>query len=218
MLTGDPYGPWWQHNLVIFDVETTGLTEEDRIVELGLVRFEQGEVVQQWGSLINPGVSIPKDATAIHGISDADVADAPSFVFALPNIIRLARGAWPVAYNASFDRAFLDREMNRLTVSLDLPILNPLYRWVDPLVLVRRADGTWGKNKLTVACERRGIPLENAHRATDDALAAGLLLLHLSKEIPPWTMTELLRKQTEYDAEQDAERRAWFEKKGIEYR
>ena len=49
-MTGDPYAPWYEHTFVIFDVETTGLEDSDRIVELGLARFEGGELVKRWGS------------------------------------------------------------------------------------------------------------------------------------------------------------------------
>jgi DNA polymerase III epsilon subunit-like protein len=217
--TGDPYAPWWEHNLVIFDVETTGLKEEDRVIEVGLARFEKGQCVDQWGTLIYPDMEIPGEATAIHGISTADVASSPRFIGAIPNVLRIAHDAWPVAYNASFDRRFWMNEMGRTAVTgLHVPIFDPSVRWLDPLTWLRKLDGVWGKNKLTIACERWGVSLLNAHRATDDAVAAGNLLFKLTERIPPWTITELLRRQQNLDEQQDEERRAWFAKKGLPYR
>lgn len=217
-MTGDPYAPWWTHTLVVFDVETTGLGAADRVVELGLARFEHGELVDQWGTLVYPGMEIPAEASAIHGISNSDVAAAPPFVGSLPGILRIAQGAYPVAYNANFDRRFWAHELGRTLVrDITLPIFDPALRWLDPLTWVRKIDGIWGKNKLTVACERYGVPIENAHRATDDAVAAGKLLYTLKERLPPWTMTEMLRHQTHHDQAQDDERAAWFQKKGIPY-
>lgn len=222
MKTGNPYGPWWSHTIVMFDTETTGLKDDDRVIELGAVRFEDGEAVDQWGTLLYPGREIPEEASAIHGITTFDVSTAPPFVGSLPQLLRLCRNAWPAAYNADFDKRFLFRELGLLSQELDLsafPMFDPSVRWIDPLIWLRFLDGLWGKNKLAVACERHGVKLENAHRATDDAIAAGKLLYGPVKErLPPWTITELLRLQTMHGEKQEEERRAWFAKKGIKYR
>lgn len=219
--TGDPYRPWWHHNIVIHDVETTGLeADQDRVVEVGFARFEQGELVDAWGSLVFPEREIPQEATNIHGISTADVSTAPMFIGTLPDALRISRGAWPAAYNASFDKQFWTREVGRLALApMRTPIFSDRFLWLDPLVWVRHIDGIWGKNKLTVACERYGITLEDAHRAQDDATAAGLLLFRGIRDLMPRvTMSELLRQQQILAEEQERERRAWFRKKGYRYR
>lgn len=223
--TGDLYGPWWRHNLVVFDVETTGLDDSsDRVVELGLARFEDARCVDTWGTLVYPGIEIPQEATSIHGISTADVATAPPFIRALPEIIRIARDAWPVAYNAGFDHRFWSQEMSRTAIAdLQVPIFDPGFRWLDPLVWVRHVDGIWAGNKLTQVCERYGVSIVNAHRATDDAVAAGHLLTRLAERgssggIPPIAMHEVLRRQERMHQDQETKRRAWYAKKGIPYR
>jgi len=219
--TGDPYGPWWNHNLVLFDVETTGLDdEEDRVVEVGFARFEKGSLVDQWGTLVYPQREIPEEASAIHGISQVDVATAPIFARIIGEALRISRDAWPAAYNASFDRKFWAQEIGRLLIPpMRTPIFDPSVRWFDPLVWVRQYDGIWGGNKLTDACDRYGISLENAHRATDDAVAAGRLLFEALRErMPSVTMTEMLRRQAYYNEKHEADRRAWFANKGIPYR
>jgi len=218
--TGDPYAPWWTHNIVMFDVETTGLGEDDRVIEVGLVRFERGEVVDQWGSLIYPQCEVPEEATAIHGITTLDVLGYPPFIGSIPAVSRITRDAWPAAFNASFDRRMWVNELRRLRIDApaQIPMFDPNIRWLDPLVWVRQIDGLWAKNKLTVACDRWGVQLENAHRATDDAIAAGKLLFKVKERLRDWTMTEMLRRQHDYDAAQDKKRGEWFRKKGIPYR
>jgi DNA polymerase III epsilon subunit family exonuclease len=218
-VTGDPYGAWYEHDFVVFDVETTGLERFDRIVEIGFARFEGGKLVKEWGSLLNPGVPIPPDATAIHGISDDDVADAPRFLEALPDAFAIAHDAHPVAYNASFDRGFWFRELGEtpLTDLTGIPLCDERVRWLDPLIWMRKMNGP-GQNKLTQCCKRHGIDIGNAHRATDDAVAAGKLMLIMEEENPPFTLCETLRRQTIIGNKQDATRRARFASQGRPYR
>jgi len=221
-VTGNPYAAWHEHAFVVFDVETTGLglDDEDRVVEMGAARFERGQLVKRWGSLVHPGRPIPWEATEIHGISDDDVADAPPFLGVVGDLINIAHRAYPVAYNATFDRRFLCNEMNHtaLTDLSGIPMFNPTLRWLDPLVWMRKTHGIWGKNKLTLCCQRYGIDIGNAHRATDDAVATGKLMLVLRDKVHPVTLTELLRRQYIFAQRQDSERASWFRSKGIPYR
>jgi len=219
-MTGSPYAAWHEHTFVVFDVETTGLEQDDRVVEVGAARFEGGHLTERWGSLVNPGRPIPYEATEIHGISDQDVSSAPPFLGAVADLARLARNAYPVAYNAVFDRRFLCDEMSRtsLTGLSGIPMFDPRLRWLDPLVWMRKTYGIWGKNKLTVCCNRYGIDIGNAHRATDDAVATGKLMLVLRDKVHPVTLTELLRRQYIFAQRQDSERASWFRSKGIPYR
>lgn len=217
--TGDLYAPWYTHTFVVFDTETTGLEDHDRVVELGLARFERGKLVDQWGTLVYPDMEIPEEATAIHGISTADVATAPPFIGALPAVTRLCRDAWPCAYNASFDIKMFQRELSWLGLGeLRLPMFHPNYRWIDPLVWARKDGGVWGGNKLTEVAGRLGIDIGTAHRATDDAVATGRVLLAMRETLPPVTMTELLRRQQHWHIRQREELRRWFKKKNLPFR
>lgn len=217
--TGDPYAPWWTHNIVMFDVETTGLVnDKDRVVEVGFVRFENGEMVDRFGTLLFPDMEIPEEATKIHGISNLDVSTAPRFIASLPRVVSITRNAYPAAYNAGFDRRFWMSELARTQLdSIRIPIFDPSVRWLDPLTWVRKIDGIWGGNKLTQACGRYSVRLSNAHRATDDAEAAAKLLFALKSQIGNMTITEMVRRQMHYDAQHEKERAAWFRKKGIPY-
>jgi DNA polymerase III epsilon subunit-like protein len=86
--------------IVAFDTETTGLRVSDRLVELAAVRFRGEEVEGEWSALVDPGVPIPAEATAVHGIRDEDVRrPAPPRRWRLSCFIEGAR--W--AHNAPFD-------------------------------------------------------------------------------------------------------------------
>jgi len=211
--TGNIYGPWWRHSLVVFDVETTGLDPEaDRIVEMGFARFENGEFVGSYGTLIYPGMMIPEEATSIHGISSADVASAPTFPAALHMAANLCHNAWPCAYNADFDKGFWLAELQRCGIEAPWPIADPSCLWLDPLVWVRNQNG-WGGNKLVDVAERHSVALENAHRATDDAVSAGRILFEIKNLMPSVTLIELLRRQQHYNNQHQGSINEWLAKK-----
>ena len=89
---------------VVLDTETTGVDLEDRPVEIALVRVASGE---RFSSLINPQRSIPPTASAIHGLIDEDVEDAPTLAMIEPEIVDFIGAACLVAHNAAFDRSML---------------------------------------------------------------------------------------------------------------
>lgn len=209
----DPYGLWYGQPILVIDFETTGVGHNDRVIEIGLARFEHGALVASWGSLIKPPRDIPLEATRVHGISDFDVMDAPAFVQALPHVIRLAVGAQPAAYNATFDRRFWMTEVNRLSIhGIPLPIFDPTVHWIDPLVWVRRIESMRGGNKLEQACARWSVETSPRHRAKEDAVAAGQLLFALVRHIPNVTMTELLRQQEQLHENQEKDIALWTTK------
>jgi DNA polymerase-3 subunit epsilon len=215
------YDYWWEHDVALFDTETTGFPENDaRIVEVGVARFHKRECVAKWGSLINPGVPIPEEASAIHGITDADVRYAPTFLQALPRILNLMHGAWPAAYNAVFDQSMFNIEVNHAGIELPPhPMTDPTKIWLDPLTWVRKIDGIWAGNKLTEAATRWNVSLNNAHRAEFDACASGELLYRIGRQnMPSVTMCELLRQQRVVWREHEEERRTWYATKKIPYR
>ena len=193
----------------MFDVETTGFKKSDRIVEVGFARFEQGVLVATWGSLVNPRMKFPDEVSRVHGIRCCDVVGAPTFAAVIGGIARITRNAWPAAYSAGFDQRFLSTEADRIGLDLDLdtPFLNASVRWLDPLVWVRQLNDGKRGNKLTEACKRFGVPIGTAHRATDDAVAAGHVLLDgLREKLPYVTMHEMLRRQHDYAESQERER------------
>ena len=169
----------------VFDCETTGTnTAEDEIVSLALVRLDSdGVEVARYETLVRPSRPIPAGATAVHGISDDDVAGAPRFAQIATELLGLLDGAVFVAHNASFDlgmlrhafvRTGLDYRPDGVACTLEA------FRLLEPL-----ADN----HRLQTICERRGIELHDAHEAIGDVLATvALLRLLLDEGIAPETV------------------------------
>lgn len=203
---------WWQQPWAVLDTETTGLNPEggDRVVELGVVLFDNGAVSDRWGVLIDPEMPLPADTTRITGIKPEDLVGAPVFSAVSDHFLKLLDGRLLVAYNATFDRGFLLHELARVGQSLPSGA-----RWLDPLVLAKRLHKGRGKMKLGIVAKRLGIPLEEAHRATADAECAGLVLKALAEEANlPGDLDEILDLQEQWQAEQEAARAGWRNRRG----
>ncbi len=199
--------PW-----VSLDTETTGRdAENDRVIEVGAVIFKGGVVVDRKGWLINPERPIPADATAVHGIKDEDVADKPRFAEVLPEIVEFLGGSLPLAYNAEFDRRFLLEEIKRQgELAARPPAFRPDVQWIDPLTWAREIQKEEKSRALGDVCARLGISLERAHRATDDAEAAGYVMAAFLRDVRvPGTYGAFLREQSRLDKLFEFERVRW---------
>ncbi|TWG88982.1 DNA polymerase-3 subunit epsilon [Mesorhizobium sp. J18] len=163
---------------IVFDTETTGLDpNEDRIIELGCVelvnRFPTGRTLHHF---INPeGRAVHQDAYEVHGISNADLADKPTFRMIADEFIHFIDGAKLVAHNANFDIGFINAEFLRL----GQPIVEP-ERVVDTLAMARRKH-PMGPNSLDALCRRYGI--DNSHRTKHGALLDAELLAEVYIEL-----------------------------------
>ncbi|MDB4990277.1 MAG: polymerase epsilon subunit [Myxococcaceae bacterium] len=206
--------PWIDLPLAVIDFETTGFDAQlDRVVEIGVVCFERGQVTKRVNWLIQPGMAIPEAAMNVHGITDAMVAEAPRFEHVAEELRQALIGHLPVAYNATFDRKFMHAEMARaaaagVAAAEHVPATDGGVTWVDPLVWVRELMAEEKSKRLGDICERLGIPLDDAHRAWADAEATGKVLLHLVERMPK-TYAELIRIQDQYAAHQEAELADW---------
>jgi DNA polymerase III epsilon subunit family exonuclease len=164
---------------VAFDTETTGLGGSDRLVELGAVRF-RGEMIEgEWSALVNPGVPIPAEATAVHGIRDADVKACPPAGAVLPSFLDFIEGAALVAHNAPFDVRVLVLELLRAGMVLpDNPVL-------DTCAIPRRLRLAVPNHRLGTLAGAFGVHQGRAHRALDDARVAKDLFRAYLKELGP---------------------------------
>jgi len=214
----DAAAVWVHEKLAVIDFETTGLSAtEDRVIEVGVVCFERGQLtaVQNW--LVNPGIPVPEQARAISNISDEDLAGAPAFSAIVEPLRALLEGHLPVAYNAAFDRGFLHAELDRAGRLRDGPSTPPAFQsdltWVDPLVWARELHKEERGHRLVDVCARLGIPLESAHRAASDAEATGRVLFALAPRMPE-RYGELVRLQSQYAARQDVSMASQFRRRG----
>lgn len=166
--------------LVFFDLETTGIsTRDDRIVELSAVRMEPGaESSAVLTRRVNPGCPIPEAAAAIHGIRDADVADAPGFAEIADEVEAFFAGADLSGFNLErFDLPLLERELGRTGRAFSLENR----RIIDVLRIFRRLE----PRTLEAAVQRfLGVEHEGAHGAEADTVATQQVLLAMLERHP----------------------------------
>lgn len=204
--------PWWTYPVACVDVETTGVGDDAQVVDVAAVRFEGGLPVARFSSLVNPGVPIPAEATAVHGVTDEMAADAPSLedVFSAA-WFDVCKDAVPCAYNAPFDRRFILPALANVRAP-NLPVVDPALSWIDPLVLVKHFDRFAkgkGRHKLETACLRHGVVMTGAHRAEADALACGGLLWAFKAKLGNVSAAALIQRCDERRKEQEAEYQRW---------
>jgi DNA polymerase-3 subunit epsilon len=209
----DANAAWLEQTIAFLDVETTGTDAlRDRLVEVGVVLGRNGEIVARHSWMIHPGMPIPKESTAIHGITDADVEGKPSFGEVAQEILAVLGQAIPAAYNAAFDRGFLLAELDRagIRASDPPPAVRREVDWVDPLAFARELYKHEDSRALGDMAQRLGIELVKAHRATDDAEAALRVLYAFAKDTRvPKAYAGLIQEQRRLARLQDEARRLW---------
>lgn len=181
--------PWQTGRFAAFDTETTGIDPRSaRIIEFGLVIFDNGEVVERFQTLIHPECLLPPEITRITGIKDDDLVGKPVFADLADDLERRLVAQPLLAYNAAFDRSMVEGEFRRLGRSIALPV------FLDPFPFCHEAFKVAKKTKtakLVDIAAFMGIALESAHRADHDAEAAGRVMLALPDHIalPPPSRT-----------------------------
>lgn len=147
---------------IFYDTETTGIrVDKERIIEIAAFDPVRGCTFE---GLINPGIPIPPDATAIHKISDAMVAEAPTFAQVAQDFVTFCEGdVVLIAHNNdSFDYPILRNEFIRHQMEL------PAWKFLDSLKWARRYRSDLPRHTLQFLREIYGIAANNAHRALDD--------------------------------------------------
>jgi len=157
-------------SFAVLDFETTGLSPgADRLVEISVVRLDPGQQPRLvFDTLINPQQAV--SATEIHGITDADVVDAPRFQDIAGDLLEAISGCVIAAYNVYFDMRFLQFELGLHGVRETPPHICLMY--LRPLL------GLGKRCRLIEACQCHGVRLEVNHMAGADVVASGQLLAH----------------------------------------
>ena len=149
--------------MVLLDVETTGgKATHHRIIEIGLVVIEQGEVVERWQSFIDPETMLPPFIQKLTGIAPSNLRGAPLFSQVADKLLTYLDGRTLVAHNARFDYSFLKNEFERIGVSYN----------AKPLCSVKFSRSLYPqfiRHGLDQIIQRFQLPIENRHRAMDDA-------------------------------------------------
>ncbi|MBQ3133330.1 MAG: PolC-type DNA polymerase III [Clostridia bacterium] len=164
--------------MIVFDIETTGLSNQnDRITEIGAVRFVDGEAVEEFDTFVNPGKPIPEKIVQLTGITDAMVADAPSEREALEKFYAFCGDTKVVvAHNAAFDTGFIREAAKRS--GMPYPFTS-----VDTVPICRSLYPTLKNHKLDTVAEYLRLPPFNHHRACDDARVLAGILKHAIEDM-----------------------------------
>jgi DNA polymerase-3 subunit epsilon len=155
---------------IAFDLETTGIKpKEDRIVEIGAVLFDGSLAVKGYGTLVNPGVPIPPDASAVNGISDEMVRDKPCIADVLGDFAGFCGDLPLVAHNAPFDFKFLLEGIQLHRAAAPKGVV------LDTLPLARNFFPGLPNYRLGTLVRHFGFPSGTFHRAEEDSAYCGLL-------------------------------------------
>ena len=171
---------------IALDLETTGLSaERDAIIEVGAVKFRDGEACEEFSTLIDPGRPIPYEVRQLTGIADADVLGKPRFAEVADQLMRFVGQHPVVAHNASFDLGFLRAQgLCHENAGLDT--------WELSTVLLPDQPSY----SLGALAASLGIVHENQHRALSDAYVAGQLFAYLcerARRLPRAVLLEINR-------------------------
>lgn len=218
----DQTANWRDLPIAIIDFETTGLNPaKDRIVEFGIALFYNRQYCGGCGGLLNPECKLSEEVSRIHGITDADLVGKLTFREVLNLIRATLADQVPAAYNADFDRGFLHNELARVVQSntkecsilSDRAAFDSRVEWIDPLVWIRKIyKYTKGKKTLSNVCEMLKIKTEKAHRASDDAKAAGEVLFAIADKIEEASYVDLIQHQKKLAVQQERDFQAWMQK------
>jgi DNA polymerase III epsilon subunit family exonuclease len=171
------------------DLETTGTNAGlHMIVEVGIVRFTMNGIVEIYESLVNPGVKIPEDVIAVHGITDDMVRNAPPIGDLLEDISRVMRDTLLVIHNPGFDLSFMGWAFHKNEW------MAPVMEAVDTVRLSRIAWPGLRNYKLETICENLRLNI-SPHRALPDALACMEVFKHVIKQQDKagrWAIADLI--------------------------
>jgi DNA polymerase III subunit epsilon len=174
--------------ITFLDLETTGATPlNDRITEIGLVRFENGIEVARWQTLVNPEQAIPPFIQGLTGITNEMVKDAPTFAEVAKELETFLDGAVMAAHNARFDLGFLKSEYRRIGVTLKQRVLCTVK-------LSRQLYPQFPKHSLNAIMERHHLTTEMRHRAMGDVELMIGFVNSASKELGIEKLQEVANK------------------------
>ncbi len=194
---------------IYYDTETTGLSpERDRVVEIAAFDPVQG---REFCEFVNPGFPIPPDASAIHGITDEQVASAGTWKevgarfaeFCAGDVVLVAHN------NDSFDVHFLRAEYKRNGLEM------PDWRFLDTLKWARRYRRDLPRHSLQFLREIYGFPANKAHRALDDVIILHKVFESLTDDLPFETVVELMQTKEAPASAGAADTMPWGKHRGV---
>ncbi|MEM8710936.1 MAG: exonuclease domain-containing protein [Planctomycetota bacterium] len=172
--------------IVVVDTETATLSGAPHLLEIGALRVQDGEVIDQFESLVAPAVEIDPEATAIHGITETDVRSAPLAKDAVERFTAWAGDDWLCAHNAGFDARVFGFEHARTGASV------PGSPFLCTLKLSRRHIPESPDHKLETLCQHLDFEDGKHHRALADAVWSWQVLEECAERADTNAATEFL--------------------------
>ena len=169
----DMDAPVRERSFVVFDLETTGFSpEKNRIIEIGAVKIVNGKVRDRFSQFVNPKIPIPFRIQQLTGIADSMVMNAKTIDLILPSFLRFCEGSVLVGHNVGFDISFIKANAKRLRLPCS-------FTTVDTLSMARALLPGHAKYTLDAVAKMLNVPLENHHRAVDDAVCTAGIFLNM---------------------------------------
>lgn len=162
------------NTFVVYDLETTGINPEFcKIIDIGAYKIVDGKIVEKFCTFVNPECEIPEEASKINRITNSMVENSPTIEMVLPDFYKFCYGSTIVGYNnIGFDDLFLQNEGKKQFYNFD-------NKKDDAFNIAKQKIGGLRNYKLSTVCEYENVPLIDAHRAANDALATAKLFIKL---------------------------------------
>lgn len=163
-----------ENTFVVYDLETTGISPENcKIIDIGAFKIVDGKITEKFSTFVDPLCEIPEEATKVNRITNAMVENSPTIEMALPDFYKFCYGSTIVGYNnKGFDDLFIEREGK-------LQLFNFDNKKADVFEIAKNNIFGLHNYKLGTVCAYENVPLIDAHRATNDALATAKLFIKL---------------------------------------
>lgn len=166
------------NNYVAIDLETTGVKlSRDKIIEVGLVKVENGHVKDTFSCIINPGIEVNEDVLKLTGISKKEIANAGYIEDVIEFIEDFCKGFDLLGHNTIFDYAFIKKEINKINAVFEK-------NGIDTYKIVKKIFEKDEKKNLTDVCKFFNIERKNAHRAFSDAYYTHMAFQEILKKYP----------------------------------
>lgn len=171
---------------VVFDLETTGTSYRyDEVIEISAIKVRDGQVLEEFSTLVNPQKPIPYGASAVNHITDDMVVDAPCFSQALMEFFEFVGDMILVGHNIqSFDMNFIYRDAEKFYGKI------PDNDYIDTLRMARNVLPELSHHRLVDLSDYYGISTEGAHRALNDCRLNMQVFELLVKELSPERLQE----------------------------
>ncbi len=170
-----------EETYIVFDLETTGFNAggKDSIIEIGAVKLKNGEIVEKYDELINPGRRLPKKIIEVTSITDEMLEGKDTEENAVKRFKEFIKDYPLVAHNAKFDTSFIEMAYKKYNLG---KLTNPV---IDTLELSRTLDSNYARHSLSALVKRYDVPWdeEHHHRGDYDAEGTALVFYKMLKKL-----------------------------------